>query len=174
MSDFNQEEENLSESKVRETKIYEQYQTDSEFFNFVNKNFGDFEGYLEAMESGAASSSNMTEEIIAPVKIVETAEDGISQKVSTTDHISVMGIINQLQLGVCAITTQKVNGDVKTFMATLHEDFVPESKWKQREGFFGPLSHNRIGFWDTIKQSWGSFYPEYMASLVRNETSTIE
>lgn len=174
MSKKEEKTEEFSEDDVRETEIYEQYKTDSEFFNFVNKNFGDFEGYLEANESSGGSSSKLTEEIVAHVRIIEYDKDGKSVIVSTTDHISVMGIINQLQLGICAVTTQKVKGDIKTFMCTLNEEFVPESKMKQREGFFGPLSHNRVGFWDTIKQSWGSFYPEYMASLVRNETSTIE
>lgn len=174
MPEYREETEQLSESKVRESKIYQQYKTDSEFFNFINKNFGDFEGYLEATEVGVGNSANLSEEIVCPFRIVELGKDEMTHKVYTVDHMSIAGIINQLQLGVCAVTTQKVNGEIKTFMATLNQDFIPESKMGQRQGFFGPLSHNRIGFWDTIKQSWGSFYPEYMASFVRNETSTIE
>ena len=164
---FSSDTSDFSETEYRENQIRDLYGTDRGFYTFIKTQYGTYENYIQQIANKRAQS-NLMYEFFVPIKVIE--EDDTY----TTDHISGDGIINQLQLGVCAITTKKVSGTVKTFFATLKANLIPESKQQQRIMFFGQLSYGRIGFWDTIKQNWASIYPQNMIQFVRDETSTIE
>lgn len=158
----------LDEHAVRNTSIREVFLSDEQYGAFIRANYGNFEVYLQQAANRAMGAQNLGADIIIPVRVVSDGETFVS------DHISVAGIIEQLQLGECTITATKTNGIGRVFRATLRASLIPQSSRRERQFFFGPLRDGRIGFWDTAKQAWASVYPGLIISFTRDETTTSE
>jgi len=78
------------------------------------------------------------------------------------DIRSKSGMVNSLKEGVCEVTFNKVNGDLRVMSCTLDMIFVPESFLPKGNGNVSELV---ISVWDVKSQGWRSFRPENVSEF---------
>jgi hypothetical protein len=74
-----------------------------------------------------------------------------------SDVRSKSGMVNSLKEGVCEVTFNKVNGDLRVMSCTLDMGFVPESFLPKGNGTISELV---VSVWDVKSHGWRSFRPE--------------
>jgi hypothetical protein len=68
----------------------------------------------------------------------------------------IMDYKDELRKGICEITFQKKNGDIREMVCTLSMNHIPEDKQPKGTGTEKP-SKDAIAVWDVRKEDWRSF-----------------
>lgn len=97
-----------------------------------------------------------------------------NDKFYKTDHISPYEIISEAMSGVCSVDYITVKGKANRLVGTLFKKLILPSKAIERTNFFFPLSGNRVGMWDLVKQDWSTFYMNRVIRFVRDDTTGLE
>jgi len=143
---------------------------DKLYQNYIKKNYGSFENYLNSNQMNQMSSVyNPVGDYRADIKIV-------TDKYSfTSDHISTSETIMEILSGVCTVYfLKKTNSNIRRITCSLNEEHMPTSEYSNRSNFFSAMPGDRVGVWDINEQKWKSFYMDSLVKFVRDETVSTE
>ena len=174
---------NLYEIQNKETKKLEDYNSSNyriQKYKEVVEKDQEFNKYLKGLYGSSDTYFQMNRDLIEN-KIFNPLTDFQAQvEIVTADTFYKSNFISQnetvLELlgGICTIEFIKIDGRIDRIVASLSQNFLPQSQVQTRNFAFGGLPGSRVLVWNMLKQKWASFYMSRLQRFIRDDTSGIQ